>query len=410
MSANEHVVIVGAGHAGGTAAAVLRQAGWEGAITIVGDEPELPYQRPPLSKGWLKGEETADSLALRSARYYDEHAITVRVSTPAHTLDPEGQAVQLAGGETLAYDHLILATGSCNRPIPVPGADLGGILELRSAAHADVLQAALQPGKHLAVVGGGFIGLEVAASARKLGVSVTVIEREPRLLARVVCPAVSEYFSKRHEAESVDLLMDVSVSGFTGENGKVTAVELADGRSVPCDIALVGIGALAQQGLAEAAGLACGNGIVVDDDARTSSPNVYAIGDCAHRPMPFYGDTTMRLESVPNAQEQSKQAAYAICGKPRPAPEVPWFWSDQYDIRLQIAGLPFGSVRTVQRGSMADGKFAVFHLADDNRVLCVEAVSFPQAMAIGKMLIGKRACVDAAKLGDEAVALKELAR
>ena len=409
MSADQHVVIIGAGHAGGSAAAALRQGGWEGRITIVGDEPELPYQRPPLSKGWLKGEETAESLALRSAKFYGENEIEVRVSARAETIDRDGRRVSLSDGAALAYDYLILATGSRNRPLPVAGADLGGVLELRSAAHADALQAALQPGKRLAVVGGGFIGLEVAASARKLGVDVTVIEREPRLLSRVVCPEVSAFFTKRHEEEGVELLLDVSVSGFTGSEGNITAVALADGREIACDMALVGIGAIPNQELAAEAGLECTNGITVDDEARTSDPHIFAIGDCANRPMPFY-DERMRLESVPNALEQAKQAAWAICGKPKPAPEVPWFWSDQFDMRLQIAGLPFGSAQRVLRGSQEDGKFAVYHLAADDRVLCVEAVTFPQAMAIGKILVGKRAIVPAERLGDESVPLKELAR
>lgn len=409
MSADQHVVIVGAGHAGGSAAAALRQGAWEGRITLVGDEPDLPYQRPPLSKGWLKGEESAESLALRSAKFYDEHAIDVKLSTTVQAIDTEAQTVTLSAGDHLPFDYLILATGSRNRPLPVDGVDLAGILELRSAAHADALKAALQPGRRLAVVGGGFIGLEVAASARKLGVAATVIEREPRLLSRVVCPEVSAYFSKRHREEGVELLTDVSVTGFEGKGGHVTGVRLADGRTIPCDIALVGIGAIPNQELAEGAGIECANGIIVDDEARTTHPRVFAIGDCTNRPMPFSGGR-MRLESVPNALEQAKQAAWAICGKPKPAPEVPWFWSDQFDMRLQIAGIPSGSVQTVVKGSEDDGKFAVFHLASDDRVLCVEAVSFPQAMAIGKMMIGKRLHVPIERLNDESIPLKDLAR
>ena len=409
MSSQQHVVIIGAGHAGGSAAAALRQGGWEGRITLIGEEPDLPYQRPPLSKGWLKGEESAESLALRSAKFYGEHTIDVQVSTRAETIDAERQTIGLATGETVSYDYLILATGSRNRPLPVEGADLPGVLALRTAAHADALQAVLQPGKRLAVVGGGFIGLEVAASARKLGLDVTVIEREPRLLSRVVCTEVSAHFDRRHREEGVTLMLDTAVSGFASLDGKVSAVTLADGREVACDIALVGIGALPNQELAETAGLACANGIVVDEDARTANSRIFAIGDCANRPMPFY-DQRMRLESVPNALEQAKQAAWAICDKPQPAPEVPWFWSDQFDMRLQIAGLPFRSTETVVRGSIDDGKFAVFHLASDHRVLSVEAVSFPQAMAVGKILIGKRACIDPARMADEAIPLKELAK
>ena len=409
MSSDQPIIIVGAGHAGGSAAALLRQHGWEGGIVLIGTEPELPYQRPPLSKGWLKGEETAESLQLRSSRFYEEHRITVRTGTKAEAIDPAAQTVRLADGEALPYARLILATGSSNRPLPVPGADLEGILELRTTAHADALQASLKPGARIAVVGGGFIGLEVAASARKLGAEAVVIEREERLLQRVVCPELSAYFARRHREEGVELRLGASVAGFEGDNGKVSAVLLADGGRIPCDAALVGIGALAEDGLARQAGLACENGVTVDLEARTSDPDIYAVGDCAWRPMPLY-DVMFRLESVPNALEQANQAARSICGKPAPPAEVPWFWSDQYDIRLQIAGLPLGSVQTVVRGDQVSGKFAVFHLAADDRVLCVEAVSFPQAMAIGKMMIGKRLQVTAERLGDEAVPLKELAR
>jgi 3-phenylpropionate/trans-cinnamate dioxygenase ferredoxin reductase subunit len=259
------------------------------------------------------------------------------------------------------------------------------------------------------VVGGGFIGLEVAASARKLGAKAVVIEREARLLQRVVCPELSDYFARRHREAGVDLKLGATVAGFEGECGNVSAVLLADGGRIPCDVALVGIGALAEDGLARAAGLACDNGITVDLTAQTSDPDVFAVGDCTNRPMPIY-DRMFRLESVPNALEQANQATRAICGKPPPPAEVPWFWSDQYDIRLQIAGLPFESAHTVLRGSVTDGKFAVFHQAADNRVICVEAVSFPQAMAVGKMMIGKRLAPDPSRLADETVPLKELLR
>lgn len=408
-SASDTAVIAGAGHAGGTAAALLRQHGWTGGIVLIGAEPDLPYQRPPLSKGWLKGEETAESLQLRSPRFYDENRITVRTGETVTAIDREAHTIRLAGGETLAYAKLILATGSRNRPLPVPGADLGGIMELRSAAHADRLQAALKPGARLVVVGGGFIGLEVAASARALGAAATVVEREVRLLQRVVCPELSAYFERRHREAGVELVLGATVAGFEGQGGQVSAVLLTDGGRIACDAVLIGIGALAEDGLARDAGLECGNGVIVDLTARTSDPDIYAIGDCTWRPMPHYG-RMFRLESVPNALEQANQAVRAICGKPAPPPEVPWFWSDQYDIRLQIAGLPLDPVQTVVRGDVNGGKFAVFHLAADGRVLCVEAVSFPQAMAAGKSMIGKGLAVPAARLADESVPLKDLMR
>ncbi len=409
MSASEQVVIVGAGHAGGAAAALLRQHGWEGAITLVGAEPDRPYQRPPLSKGWLKGEETAESLQLRSARFYAEHRIELRLSSIAERIDTAARTLCLTGGEMLAYDYLILATGSRNRPLPVPGADLDGVLALRNAADADRIQAVLKPGAKLAVVGGGFIGLEVAASARKLGAEVTVIEREGRLLPRVVCEELSAHFAKRHRDEGVTLLLGAAVAGFEGENGQVCAVTLADGERITCDAALVGIGAMAEDELARAAGLECDNGVIVDPNARSSDPRIFAIGDCTRRPLPHY-DTLFRLESVPNALDQANLAARAICGRPAPAPEVPWFWSDQYDIRLQIAGLPIGTRRTVLRGSIDKGKFAMFHLNGDGRVICVEAVNLPQAMAVGKIMIARQKVVSADQLADEAIPLKELVK
>jgi 3-phenylpropionate/trans-cinnamate dioxygenase ferredoxin reductase component len=409
VSSEEDVVIVGAGHAGGSAAALLRQHGWKGKITLIGTEPELPYQRPPLSKGWLKGEETAESLALRSARFYDDHAISLRLAQTVEAIDPAHRQVRLSDGEKIDYSWLILALGSRNRTLPVPGANLTGVLELRSAAHADLLKAALQPGTRLVVVGGGFIGLEVAASARKLGVDVTVVEREARLLPRVVCQQLSEFFAARHREAGVALLLGATVTGFEGNAGKVSAVHLDDGTILPCDTALVGIGAMAEDTLAREAGLVCDNGIVVDSQARTSDPHIFAVGDCTRRPLPLY-DCAARLESVPNALEQANQAARAVCGLPGPAPEVPWFWSDQYDIRLQIAGLAFGSAKTTIHGDPATGKFAVFHLGDDDRVLAVEAVNLPQAMAIGKQMIIRRKTVSPARIADPSVSLKDLTR
>ena len=409
MSASQQVIIVGAGHAGGSAAALLRQHGWKGGITLIGAEPQLPYQRPPLSKTWLKGEETGEALQLRSARFYKDNGITVHLSTAVDGIDRKARTAATSRGEKLSYDYLILATGSRNRPLPVRGAQLNGVLELRSAADADCLQAALQPGTKLAVVGGGFIGLEVAASARALGAEATVIEREERLLPRVVCAELSSYFAQRHHEAGVELMLGATVVGVEGCAGRVVAIMLADGRRLPCDVALVGIGAVADDRLAQAAGLACDNGVAVDLEARSSDDRIFAIGDCSRRPLPFY-NAEFRLESVPNALEQANQAARAICSKPAPAPEVPWFWSDQYDIRLQIAGLPFGSVRIAIRGSPDSGKFAVFHQAEDDRIVAVEAVNMPQAMAIGKLLIAKGKAVSSEQLADEAFPLKDLAR
>ena len=404
----EHVVIVGAGHAGGSVAALLRQCGCKGPITLIGAEPVPPYQRPPLSKAWLKGDADHASLALRPLAFYETNAIALRLGTSVSRIDRAGRPVALGSGETLAYDHLILALGCRARPLALPGRALAGVLELRTDADADRLKAVLGPGKRLAVIGGGYIGLEVAASARALGAAATVIEREDRLLARVAGPLLSTFFHDQHRSRGVAFVLGAGVEALEGANGAVTGVRLSDGGLVPCDAVLIGVGALPNQELAAEAGLACDNGIVVDRVARTSDPTVFAIGDCTRRPLPLY-DRTMRLESVPNALEQAKQAAAALCGRAPPAPEVPWFWSDQYDLRLQIAGLAQGATETVLRGDPGSGAFALFHLGADDRLLAVEAVNaFPEFMA-GRIMIGKRKQIPGAKLADVSVSMKDLA-
>ena len=386
---NDHIVIVGAGHAGGSVAAFLRQYGWKGSITLIGAEPVPPYQRPPLSKAWLKREADAASLALRAATFYPKNAIALRLATYATAIDTEAHAVTLGSGERLQYDQLILATGARPRMLPIPGHDLAGVLALRSVADADALQAALTPGSSLVVIGGGYIGLEAAASARALGVAVTVIERESRVLARVASPPLSEFFTRAHAANDVRILCGASIAAIEGEAGRVAGVRLADGTVLPCDTVLVGVGAAPDDSLARAAGLACDDGVLVDLAARTSDRHIHAIGDCTRRPLPLYA-CSGRLESVPNALEQAKQAAADLCGRPPPAAEVPWFWSDQYAIRLQIAGLPFDVDDVVLRGDPAGGKFAVFHLAADGTVQAVEAVNAPADFMGGRLMIARR--------------------
>lgn len=401
-----HVVILGAGHAGGTAAALLRQYGHSGPITLVGDEPLAPYQRPPLSKAWLKGEADADSLALKPLEFYAEHQIDFRPNTRATKLARVDKLVTLADGQTLTYDVLILATGARAIKLPVPGADLAGLLELRTAADAEALKAAVGPGKRLAVVGGGYIGLEVAASGRALGAEVVVIEREQRLLARVACESLSDFFQGVHQAHGVAFEMGASVTGFVGEDGHVTGVTLADGRTIACDAAVIGVGATPNDELAADCGLDTARGVVVDLEARTSDPSIFAIGDVAHRPMPIY-DRMFRMESVPNALEQAKQAASAITGRAAPAGEVPWQWSDQYDLKLQIAGYAFDADEILLRGDPASGKFAVFHLKGD-QIQSVEAINSPPEFMMGKQLIGNRKPVSKAKLVDLSVSMKEV--
>lgn len=404
---NARVVIVGAGHAGGSAAAFLRQYGHTGPIVLIGEEPLLPYQRPPLSKGWLKGEADADSLSLKPAEWYAENNVSLRLGGVVTRINRSERIVHLASGETCPYDWLILATGARARMLPIPGADLAGVMALRTAADAELLKNALGPGKRLAVVGGGYVGLEAAASARALGSHAMIIERESRVLARVACHALSTFFQDYHSARGVKFELNAGVEAFEGENGRVTGVRFSDGRLVACDAVLVGVGAIPNDDLAKDAGLDCANGVVVDLEARTKDARIFAIGDVSHRPLPLY-ERQFRLESVPNALEQAKQAAAAIVGRPGPAPEVPWFWSDQYDLKLQIAGLPFDADRIIVRGDVAAAKFAVFHMKGD-LIQAVEAVNAPPEFMAGKQLIAKRTPVSVEKLADAAVSMKDVA-
>ena len=407
-SKSAHVVIAGAGHAGGSAAALLRQFGWQGPITLIGAEPIPPYQRPPLSKAWLRNEASLPDLLLRPAAFYQTNGIELHLGRNVAAIDPTGGTVHLDTGERVSYDHLVLATGAYPRLLRVPGHDLANILALRTLADADRIRALLQPGLRLAIIGAGYIGLEVAASARGLGADVIVIERETRVLARVASVPLADYFHRRHEAAGVRIVLSATVEAFDGHDGKVAAVRLSDGTAIECEAVLVGVGAAPDDTLARAAGITCDNGIVVDTAARTSDPAIQAIGDCTWRPLPLY-QRSGRLESVPNALEQAKQAAAALCGRPMPASEVPWFWSDQYKDRLQIAGLPFDVAKTVVRGDPTAGSLAIFHLREDDTVQAVEAVNAPAEFVAGRMMVARRKQAVAARLADMSCPIRELA-
>lgn len=402
------VVIAGAGHAGATAAEWLRRQGHKGSIRLVGDEPFLPYQRPPLSKAWLKGEADADSLALRPAAFYDDGDIDFVSATSICSIDRARRTVSLSSGGTLAYDYLILATGAEPLALAVAGAGLEAIQPLRSANDAEALKQRLHPGHRLAVIGGGYIGLEVAASARSLGAHVIVIEREERLLARVACGLLSGFFQQYHEARGVEFMLGCAVTGFEGHDGRVCAVVAGDDRRIACDSVIVGVGARPRDAIARDCGLETADGIVVDANSRSvSDPHIFAIGDVARRPLPLYG-RMYRHESVPNAIEQAKHVACAITGKPRAADECPWQWSDQFDLKLQIAGYPLDTDGVVVRGEPNDGSFAVFHLRGD-RVQAVEAINFPAAFMMGRQLIINRTPVDRSRLVDPGTPLKDIA-
>jgi len=396
------IVIVGAGHAGDAVAALLRQYGFAGPITLLGDETFAPYHRPPLSKAWLKGEADAAALALRGPDFYARQDIALRLNMRVTELDRGGKRVRLADGTSLSYAFLILATGAHARALDIPGAGLAHVHSLRTRTDADALRAALAASRHLAIVGGGYIGLEIAASARALGVAVTVIEREARLLARVASLPLATAFQRLHEAQGVKFHLNAGIAAI-----ETAAVILADGTAHPADNIVIGVGAVPATQLAADSGLDCANGVVVDMAARTSDPDIFAIGDCAARPVPRY-DRRLRLESVPNTLEQAKQAAAAITGRAPPAPETPWFWSDQYSTRLQIAGLLLDVTGTVVRGNPGDAKFALFHRAADGTLQAVEAVNAAEEFMAGRLMIARRAKPSPTALADLATPMRAI--
>lgn len=402
----ERVVIIGAGQAGGEAALRLRAGGFAGAITLIGEEPLAPYQRPPLSKKYLAGEWGEDRLLLRDLEAYDHERVTLRLNTAATAIDRAAKSVRTNDGQDIPYDALILATGSRARALPVAGADLPGVHTLRTAADVDAIRAHIRPGARLAVIGAGYIGLEVAAVARGLGLDVTVIEAAARPLSRVTSPEVSAFFLEHHTAQGVKFALSAQAAFIAGDK-RVTGVGLKDGTEIPADLVIVGVGILPEVGLAQAAGLKTEDGIVTDGDTRTSDPAIFAIGDCARRPIPSYGGRSCRLESVHNAIEGAKLAAAAILNTPPPALEAPWFWSDQYDLKLQIAGLFQGYDRLVLRGEPGPQGFAAFYF-EGERLIAVDAVNRPAEFLGAKQLIQKGQTVAFDRLQDMSTPMKEI--
>jgi 3-phenylpropionate/trans-cinnamate dioxygenase ferredoxin reductase subunit len=394
------VVIVGAGQAGASAAAKLRALGHDGPITLLGDEPAPPYQRPPLSKAYLLGEMPRERLFLRPESFWAEQRVEMVLGQPVQALDRAARTVRLAGRD-LPYDALILATGATPRRLPAAiGGDLAGVHTVRSLADIDRLQPEMAAGKRLLVVGGGYIGLEAAAVARKLGLSVTVVEAAPRILGRVACPETAAFIRDLHARHGVEILEGVGLERLTGE-GRITGARLADGRQIDADLAIVGIGVTANAALAQAAGLAVDGGIVVDDRSRTTDPGIWAAGDCTV--LPFRG-AMVRLESVQNAIDQAEAVAANILGADRPYEPKPWFWSDQYDLKLQIAGLNLGYDRIVARPGQAPSHWYF----QGDRLLAVDALGDARAYMIGKRLIEAGRSPDPARLADPASDLKAL--
>ncbi len=360
---SERIVIVGAGHAGFSTAETLRRQGFGGDITLIGDEPHLPYQRPPLSKGFLTGEYDLERLLFRPPGFYEDNRITLRLGDPVVEIDPAGAVLTLAAGEKIAYDKLVLATGARMRRLAIPGADLENVRYLRTHDDAAALMGSLNSAASIAVIGGGFIGLEVAATARKFGKPVTVLEAADRLMARALPPVVSEFFAGFHRQKGVDLRLCAQVGRISDRDGKATAVETAGG-NIDADLVVIGIGVVPATELAEQAGLSCENGVIVDMFARTSAANIWAVGDCTYHQNGWAG-SRLRLESVQHATDQAKTAAASIIGNDEAYQAVPWFWSDQYDLKLQIAGIAANYDDEILRGDIAGGQFSALYYDGD---------------------------------------------
>ena len=403
-------LIVGAGHAAGECATSIRDQGWTGRIVLVGEEPHLPYQRPPLSKAFLSGELAIEQLYLKPQATYDKARIEFMPNTRAERIDRAARTVALSDGREIGYTKLVIATGGHARRLALPGMDViekqPNFHYLRTLDHVARIRTQFHAGARLVIIGGGYIGLEVAAIAVKRGLRVTVIEALPRVLARVTAPELSAFYERVHREAGVDVRTGMAVSSFELDTSgdAVAAVVCADGSRIPADLVIVGVGLQPATGIAEAAGLAVDNGIVVDEHTRTSDPDIFAIGDCTKRPLPLY-NRTMRLESVPNALEQARQAASAICGRPQPAPEVPWFWSDQYDLTLQTVGIATGYDAAVLRGDPASRSFSVVYLRA-GAIAAFDCVNSARDYVQGRKLIGAR--VDPLRLADASVALKDL--
>lgn len=390
----ERLVIVGAGHAGASLAGQLRQLGYGGSITLLGQESSPPYLRPPLSKAWLKGEAQEQDLLLRAPDFYAEQDIDLRLNCTAQSLDLHSRLLRCVDGSTVAFDQLVIATGARARELDLPGRGLAGVHYLRELGHAQSLQQALSKARRLAIVGGGFIGLEVAATARALGVEVLVLEQQPRLLARVASEPLSAYLEQLHRSRGVVLEQGVQVQALLGEDA-VRGVRLADGRELQADVVLIGVGSMPNTELLQQAGLECRAGIPVDDCARSPWTPVYAIGDVTLRPSA--NGAWRRLESVPSALEQARQLAQHLCGLPVGEPDVPWFWSDQYEAKLQMAGLAPPGAQTHVLGDVQAGKFCVLHL-DGARLLAAECVNAPADFMQARKAIAQGRELDLDKL------------
>jgi 3-phenylpropionate/trans-cinnamate dioxygenase ferredoxin reductase subunit len=382
----DRVLIAGAGQGGFQAAVSLRLEGYQGAITLIGDEPYLPYQRPPLSKAFLSGKQDIDATALRPEKFFHDHQIDLLMGERVVGIERPQRSVQLASGSRIPYSQLVLATGARNRILPVEGAEGGRVCYLRTRDEAVAISQRLDSVENVVIIGGGFIGLEVAATAASLGKRVVVVEAQDRLMARVVAPAMSEFFRDLHAGHSVEFVLGATVRQIGADE-----VMLGSGAVLRADLVVVGIGVVPNTELANAAGLPVGNGIVVDECLRTADENIYAIGDCALHPNPYAGGL-VRIESVQNSVDQARCVAAAIAGRPRRYDSVPWFWTDQFDIRLQMVGLSQGCDSVMTRGAPESGKFSVCYFKED-RLIAVDSINRPSDHMAGRKMLASGAVV-----------------
>ena len=401
------VLIVGAGHGGAQAAIALRQGKFAGSIMIIGDEPELPYERPPLSKDYLSREKPFERILIRPAAFWAERAVEMRLGQPVTKVDAAAHRVTLADGSSVAYRHLIWATGGRPRKLPCPGGDLPGVHAIRTRADVDALMAELATAERIAVIGGGYIGLEAAAVLAKMGKTVTVLEALDRVLARVAGEPLSRFYEAEHRAHGVDVRLNARIEAIEGDGDWPTGVRLADGEILPADIVIVGIGIVPAIGPLQAAGAACSNGVDVDAQCRTSLPDIFAIGDCAAHASRFADGQTIRLESVQNANDQATVAARTILGEAVEYEAVPWFWSNQYDLKLQTVGLSSGHDEALLRGDPAIRSFSVIYLKG-GRVIALDCVNAVKDYVQGRALVVGRLSPDRAQLTDVNVPLKSL--
>lgn len=402
---NERVVIAGAGHAAGQVVTSLRQHKFDGQIVLVGEEPYLPYQRPPLSKKFLAGEMPAERLYVKPASFYEDANVELHLDTQITAIDRDAKRLETDGGEPLAYDRLVLALGARVRRLHIEGTALNGVHYLRSIGDVEGIRASLEAGHRLVVIGAGYIGLEVAAVARQAGLEVTVIEMADRVMSRVVSPEISDFYQIEHTEQGVRFRLSTGVDALTGKK-RIKSVMTSEGEDIPADLVVIGIGIVPNTQLASEAGLPVDNGIVVDDHCCTDDPDIFAVGDCTVHPNAIYG-RQLRLESVHNALEQAKTAAANICGMDSAYSQVPWFWSDQYDLKLQIAGLSEGYDDVAIRGNPAERSFSCLYLRNGRLIAC-DAINAPRDFVQSKQLIADQALIAVEKLANPDVALKDM--